>query len=34
MSAHGFRNARLRFDVACVIGVGDDARVDVIEAAF
>ncbi len=34
MVARGVRNARLRFDVACVIGVGDNARVDVIESAF
>ena len=34
MSERGVRDVRLRFDVACVVGVGDSAIVEVIEAAF
>lgn len=34
MSQRRVRDARLRFDVACVVGTGESAVVEVIEAAF
>ena len=34
MSEHGRRNVRLRFDVACVVGLDGSPSIEVIEAAF
>lgn len=34
MSERAVRDVRLRFDVACVVGAGESAVVEVIEAAF